>query len=127
MKPPAEFSRRTIDPANSVAWFAMDALWLSGLEWPAYAATVVALATGALLLIQNRRWGPRLNDDLVLNAWMWTNALWLLSDLGERPALRSAALVVCGAGAVLLVNALRPSKRRPESLSRIKKLRVADR
>jgi hypothetical protein len=127
MKPPAEFSRRTIDPANSVAWFAMDALWLAGLKWPAYAATVAALVTGALLLAQNRRWGARLNDDLVLNAWMWTNALWLLSDLGERPGLRSAALVVCVVGAVLLANALRPSMRGPESVGRIKKLRVADR
>ena len=38
MKRPAGFSRRLVDPVNSVAWYAMDMLWLAQLAWPAYVA-----------------------------------------------------------------------------------------
>src|SRR4051812_10460647 len=110
MKRAAWFSRRVVDPANSVAWFAMDALWLAQLAWPAYAATGLTLVTGAALLFLNRRKAERLDDDLALNAWMWMNALWVISDLGQLPTLRYVAMGVAALGAVLLANAIRPSK-----------------
>ena len=90
----AWFSRRVVDPVNSVAWYAMDGLWLAQLAWPAYVATALTLATGGMLLLLSRRRGRRLNDDLALNAWMWMNALWLISDLGGRPVLRYVALAI---------------------------------
>jgi lauroyl/myristoyl acyltransferase len=70
MKRAAVFSRKVIDPANSVAWYAMDGLWLAQLSWPAYVATGLTLATGGMLLLLNRRRGRRLDDGLALNAWM---------------------------------------------------------
>ena len=70
MKRAAVFSRRVVDPANSVARYAMDGLWLAQLSWPAYVATGLTLATGGMLLLLNRRRGRRLDDGLALNAWM---------------------------------------------------------
>src|SRR3954470_18253392 len=119
MRQAAWFSRRVVDPANSVAWFSMDALWLVQLPWPAYAATGLTLLTGAALLFLNRRRAERLDDDLALNAWMWMNALWAISDLGKLPVLRYVAMGVAVLGAALLLNAIRPSTR---SRGRIRRL-----
>ena len=127
MKRAAGFSRRVVDPVNSVAWYAMDGLWLAQLAWPAYVATALTLATGGMLLLLSRRRGRRLNDDLALNAWMWMNALWLISDLGGRPVLRYVALAIGGLGAVLLANAVRPSKSHRGALRRFRKMRVIGR
>lgn len=127
MKRAARFSRRVVDPVNSVAWYAMDGLWLAHLAWPAYLATGLTLATGGTLLLLDRRPGRRLNDDLALNAWMWMNALWVISDLGRLPPLRYAALAIGGVGAILLANAVRPSKTSRERLRRFRKMRVRGR
>ncbi|WP_165249794.1 hypothetical protein [Paludisphaera soli] len=127
MKRAAVFSRRVVDPVNSVAWFAMDGLWLAQLAWPAYVAAGLTLATGATLMWLNRLRWSRLSDDLALNAWMWMNALWLISDLGDYPTLRKAALVMAVLGAVLLANELRPSTSRREALLRFRKMRVSGR
>ncbi len=64
IKRTAWFSRRVVDPANSVAWFSMDALWLLQLAWPAYVATGLTLVTGAALVFLNRGRAERLDDDL---------------------------------------------------------------
>ncbi|QDV36002.1 hypothetical protein [Tautonia plasticadhaerens] len=127
MKRASMYSKRVVDPVNSVAWFAMDGLWLAQLAWPAYLATGLTLATGALLLLLDRRRGPRLDDDLALNAWMWMNALWVVSDLGGVPTLRYAALAVGGLGAVLLAIAVWPSRGPRGTLHRFRKLRVSGR
>ena len=127
MKRPAGFSRRVVDPVNSVAWYAMDGLWLAQLAWPAYVAAGLTLATGGMLLLLNRGRGRRLNDDLALNAWMWMNALWLISDLGARPTLRYAALAIGGLGAVLLANAVRSSMGHRGTLSHFRKMRATGR
>ncbi|WP_435020929.1 hypothetical protein TA3x_002096 [Tundrisphaera sp. TA3] len=127
MKQAARFSRRVVDPVNSVAWFAMDGLWLAELAWPAYVATGLTLLTGATLLALDRRAGQRMNDDLALNAWMWMNALWAISDLGGFPHVRRIALGVGLVGAVLLLNAIRPANRRRKNLHRFRKMRVAGR
>lgn len=124
MKRASWFSRRVVDPANSAAWFAMDALWLADLARPAYVASALTLASGATLLFLDRKRAERLDDDLALNAWMWMNALWAISDLGEIPSLRYAAMGVAGLGAVLLVNAIRPSKQSRGRIRRLKKLRA---
>lgn len=124
MSPTRWFPRRLIDPTNSVAWFAMDGLWLAQQTIPAYIATACALTTGALLLTTNRRLGRRLKDDLALNAWMWMNALWLVSDLGANPALRQAALAVGGLGVALLAVALWPTPSRRHPLGHFRKLRL---
>lgn len=127
MKRAAEFSRRVVDPANSVAWFAMDGFWLAQLAGPAYVASAATLSTGATLLFLNRRRWSRLRDDLTLNAWMWMNALWMIADLGDRPTFRKAALAFAILGAILLVDQLRPSPNRAESLARFKKMRIPPR
>lgn len=127
MQPPSWYSRRLIDPINSLAWFAMDALWLAQLAWPAYAATALTLVTGAMLVLMDRRGGSRLDDDLALNAWMWMNAAWAVSDLGGIPSLRYAALVIMAVGALLVLNAVRPDRPLSQSTHRFKKLRVPHR
>lgn len=127
MKQVPWWSRTVVDPINSVAWFAMDGLWLAQLTWAAYAATALTLATGAVLLIEGRLRGRRPDDDLALNAWMWMNALWVVSDLGGLPSLRLAALVVCVLGALLLANGFRPSKRHRRMLHHFRKLRLTGR
>lgn len=124
MKRAAWFSRRVVDPANSVAWFAMDALWLASFAWPAYVATGLTLVSGSTLLFLNRRRAERLDDDLALNAWMWMNALWVISDLGKLPTLRYVAMGVAALGAVLLANAIRPSASSRGKIRRLKKLRA---
>ncbi len=125
MKPASWYSRRVVDPLNSVCWFAMDGLWLAQLAWPAYVATALALGTGAVLIVLELRSGRRITDDLVLNAWMWMNALWLISDLGSQPGLRQAALVVAAFGATLLVVDLYSTRGRGSALRRVRKLRIA--
>ena len=124
MKRAARFCRRVVVPVSSVAWSAMDGLWLAHLAWPAYLATGLTLATGGTLLLLNRRPGQRLNDDLALNAWMWMNAMWVVSDLGGLPPLRYVALAIGGLGTVLLANAVWPSKGYRRALPRFRKLRV---
>ena len=114
------FTRRLIDPTNSLAWFAMDFLWLAQLPWLSYAAMALTLATGGMLLSLSRRRG----DDLALNAWMWMNALWLVSDLGKYQPLRHAALAFGGVGAVLLLAAIRPARRERTTLRRFRKVRT---
>ncbi len=127
MKRASWFSRRIVDPANSVAWFAMDAFWLADLAWPAYAASGLTLLSGGTLLFLNRKRAERLDDDLALNAWMWMNALWVISDLGKIPKLRYAAMGVAALGAVLLINAIRPSSQSRGKIRRLKKLRARGR
>jgi hypothetical protein len=115
-----KITRRLIDPANSLAWFAMDFLWPAQLPWLAYGAMALTLATGGMLLSPSRRRG----DDLALNAWMWMNALWLVSDLGKYQPLRHAALAFGGVGAVLLLTAIRPARRERTTLRRFRKVRT---
>ncbi|MDG3005955.1 hypothetical protein [Paludisphaera mucosa] len=115
-------ARRLLDPINSLAWFSMDGFWLAKAPWPAYPAMALTLATGGLLLAMSRRRG----EDLALNAWMWMNALWLISDLGDLPKVRYAAMAVGGLGAILLASSLRPSKRRRRPLRRFRKIRRAE-
>lgn len=123
MKPPPWLSRKVVDPVNSVAWFAMDGLWLAEFAAPAYVAAGATLATGAMLLALARRPGQRLNDDLALNGWMWMNACWLVADLGNFPRLRTVALGIGSVAALLLLNALRPSRRHRRTLREFRKMR----
>lgn len=102
----------------------MDGLWLAQLPWPAYVATGLTLVTGAVLVLFNRRRGQRLTEDLALNAWMWMNGLWVISDLGDLPKLRSVALVVFGLGGVFLLNSLRPRNGARDPLERFRKIRI---
>jgi hypothetical protein len=88
---------------------------------------VLTLVTGVMLLLLHGGRGQRLKDDLALNSWMWMNALWLISDLGVRPSLRYAALAIGCAGAVLLANAVRPSKGHRAALGRLRKMHVSGR
>lgn len=125
MKSATWYSRRVVDPLNSVCWFAMDALWLAQLPWPAFAATALALSTGATLIVLEIRSGRRITDDLVLNAWMWMNALWLISDLGEQPSLRLAALGFAVMGGLLLTFDLYRTRTAGTALRRVRKLRIS--
>lgn len=83
--------------------------------------------TGGTLVFLNRRRAERLDDDLALNAWMWMNALWVISDLGNLPSVRYAALGAALVGAILLAIAIWPSKRSRKRIRRLKKMRLARR
>ena len=105
------FSKPVVDPVNTVAWFAMDALWLSRLEWPAYAAAGLTVVTGALLLVLSRREGRgAVYADLGLNCWIVMNAVWLVHDLNGRETPRAVAAVAATLGAVFIVAAARHSQ-----------------
>ena len=70
-----------IDPINTVAWFAIDALWFARLPWLAYAAASVTVATGVLLVVFGRREGRGpLLADLGLNCRI-AAAAWHSQDL----------------------------------------------
>ena len=119
----ARLSRRVVDPINSIAWFAMDGLWLLQLAWPAYIAAGLTLITGGMLLWLNQRRGQRLDEDLALNAWMWMNSCWAISDLSGINAMKYIAMGFGGVGALLIANAFRPSRRQRDMLRRFRKMR----
>jgi hypothetical protein len=98
-KPTSMFSKPVVDPANTAAWFTMDALWLAKFEWPAYAAAAVTVLTGILLLILGRREGRgAVYADLGLNCWIVMNTVWLIHDLNGRDTrVRSSRSWGCSA------------------------------
>jgi hypothetical protein len=102
----------------------MDGAWLAHWVGPAYVATALALLTGAVLIVLELRSGRRVTDDLVLNAWMWMNALWLVSDLADRPELKTAAMAVGGVTAALLAADVATASSRGVPMSRVRRLRV---
>jgi hypothetical protein len=105
------FSKPVIDPVNTLAWFAMDALWLCRLAWPAYLAAGLTVATGLLLLTLGRREGRgAVYADLGLNCWIIMNTVWLAHDLNGRDTPRAVAAVLGGLGAVFVVAAARHSR-----------------
>lgn len=107
MEPAPSLSKRVVDPLNSFAWFTMDALWMCKLEWPAYAFTAITVVTGLWLLILG--WRSRrgvLLADLGLNCWIAMNAIWLVSDLNDRPTPLEIALPVAFLGAAFLAAAV---------------------
>lgn len=109
--PTPAFSKPVIDPLNTVAWFAMDALWLARLEWPAYAAAVVTVVTGVMLLALGRREGRgELYADLGLNCWIVMNTVWLVHDLNGHETPRAFAAVTGILGVVLIIAAARHSR-----------------
>jgi hypothetical protein len=100
MEPTPPLSKRLVDPLNSVAWFAMDSLWMFGLEWPAYAFGVVTVVSGVWLLILGWREGRGvLYADLGLNCWIVMNTVWLVSDMNgyETPLAVAGPVAVLGA------------------------------
>ena len=109
--PTPVFSKPVIDPLNTVAWFAMDALWLARLEWPAYAAAVVTVVTGVMLLALGRREGRgAVYADLGLNCWIVMNTVWLVHDLNDLETPRAFAAVTGVLGVALIVAATRHSR-----------------
>ena len=103
--PPAS-NRAAVDAVNSVAWFAMDALWMFGLEWPAYAAAVLTVATGLRLLTMGHgRDRGGLLADLGLTCWIGMNTVWMVADLTGREVPLVPAGVVAGLGAVFIAAA----------------------
>ncbi len=121
MEPTRTFSKRVVDPLNSVAWFAMDAFWMCRLEWPAYVFAGLAVVTGVWLLALGWRGGRgRLYADLGLNCWIAMNTVWLVSDLNGHPTPLALAGPLAILGAVFLTAAVW----RSQDVSR---LRVRDR
>jgi hypothetical protein len=105
------FSKSVIDPVNTVAWFAMDALWLARVEWPAYAAAVVTVVTGVMLLALGRREGRgALYADLGLNCWIVMNTVWLVHDLNGEETPRAFAAVTGVLGLAFIAAAARHSR-----------------
>ncbi len=110
-EPTPVFSKPVIDPLNTAAWFTMDALWLARLEWPAYVAAGLTVATGALLLILGRREGRGpLFADLGLNCWIVMNTVWLAHDLNGRETPRAFAAALGILGAAFIIAAARHSQ-----------------
>lgn len=106
MQPTPSLAKRLVDPLNSFAWFAMDALWMCRQEWAAYVFTGLTVATGLWLLALGWREGRGvLLADLGLNCWIAMNAVWLVSDLNGRPTPLALAVPLAVLGAVLLAAA----------------------
>jgi hypothetical protein len=98
MQPTTPFSKRLVDAVNSAAWFAMDAFWIIRLAWPAYAAAVLTVTTGLLVLALG--WRQNRNDlfaDLGLNCWIAMNTIWFVADINDQ----ETPLVLVGVVAVL--------------------------
>ena len=110
-QPAAPSPRHLIDPVNTIAWFAMDALWLCKLTWPAYVASGLTVVTGALLLIAFRKEGRGLvYENLGLNCWIVMNTVWLAHDLNDLDTPWWVAAVFGGLGGVFVLLALRHSQ-----------------
>ena len=93
--------RSVVDPANTLVWFTMDALWLAKLTWPAYVFAGLTVATGVWLLGLSRRAGrAAVYADLGMNCWIAMNVVWLAHDLNglETPRAVAAVLGVLGIG-----------------------------
>jgi hypothetical protein len=110
-EPTRVLSKPVIDPLNTAAWFTMDALWLTRLAWPAYAAAALTVVTGVLLLILAWREGRgAVFADLALNCWIVLNTVWLVHDLNGQETPRAFVAVVALLGAVLIIAAARHSE-----------------
>ncbi len=106
MQPTPPSSKRVVDAVNSAAWFAMDAFWIFRLQWPAYIAAGLTVATGVLLLaLAWRQDRGDLFADLGLNCWIAMNAVWLVSDLNGFPTPLAVAVPLALLGAVFLAAA----------------------
>ena len=104
MQPDPPASKRVADAVNSAAWFAMDALWIFRLEWPAYLAAGLTVATGVLLLALGRGQDrDALLADLGLNCWIGMNTIWLVADLSghETPLALVGTVAVFGAAFIV--------------------------
>ncbi|HYH68549.1 MAG TPA: hypothetical protein VD866_27905 [Urbifossiella sp.] len=102
-QPARSFAKRVVDPVNSFTWFAMDALWMCKLAWPAYAFVAVTVVTGLWLLVLGWRQGRGLLfADLGLNCWIVMNAVWLVADLNGQPTPLAVAVPLAAAGAACL-------------------------
>ena len=111
MEPARPFSKRVVDPLNTAAWFAMDALWMCKQEWPAYAFAALTVVTGVWLLVLGWRGGRGLlYADLGLNCWIVMNTVWLVADLNNRPTPLAFAVPVAVLGAAFLAAAARHSQ-----------------
>ncbi|MGL4549696.1 MAG: hypothetical protein ACRC33_00805 [Gemmataceae bacterium] len=105
-EPPATFAKRVVDPLNTAAWFAMDAMWMCKLDWPAYAFAGLTVVTGLWLLALG--WRERrgvLLADLGLNCWIAMNTVWLVWDLNGQPAPLAVAVPLAVLGAAFLAAA----------------------
>ena len=108
---PRLFSKPVIDPLNTITWFAMDALWIAQLDWPAYVAAALTVVTGVLLLILGWRKGrAELYADLGLNCWIIMNTVWLAYDLNGAKTPRAFALVMGVLGMTFIAAAARHSQ-----------------
>lgn len=92
------FSRRVIDPLNSIAWFAMDTFWLFEIDLAAYLFAVLTVASGIWLVVRGWREDRKAAlADLGLLCWIAMNTVWMVSDLsGSKPPP-----VFCGCMATL--------------------------
>jgi hypothetical protein len=100
------FTKRLLDPLNSLAWFTMDAFWMLRLAWPAYALTALTVVTGVwMLALSWRQRSGVLLADLGLNCWIAMNAVWLVSDLNGSPTPLAFAVPLALLGAASLTAA----------------------
>lgn len=101
--PPRSFAKRVVDPMNSFTWFAMDALWMCKLAWPAYVFVAVTVGTGLWLVVAGwRQKRGLLFADLGLNCWIAMNAVWLVADLNGQPTPLGVAVPLAAVGAAFL-------------------------
>lgn len=103
MEPCGDFAKRVVDPLNSLAWFAMDALWMCHLAWPAYALAALTVVTGIWLLVLGwREGGDVLFANLGLNCWLVMNTVWLVADLNGYPTPLEVGVPLALLGAIFL-------------------------
>ena len=103
MESTPSFLKRVVDPVNTVTWFAMDALWMCKVVWPAYIFAGLTVITGVWLLVLGWRQGRgTVLADLGLNCWIAMNTIWLVSDLNEQPTPLAFAVPIAVLGALFL-------------------------
>jgi hypothetical protein len=113
---PFFFSKDTLDTANSVSWFLMDALWMLNLtSWGMFFLFPTLLTGLALLYIEKRRSVFWIN--LAINCWIWMNTLWMFDQI---PWARTAFFC----GLLFIAIAILEARSLRETFSHFRRFRI---
>jgi len=70
-----------LNRTNSLAWFLIDAAWMSHMQVLAVILVVPTIVSGIWLMSRDRNWSE-FTFHLGVNAWIVFDATWLLSESG---------------------------------------------
>lgn len=113
--------KANIETVNSLMWFAMDGSWMCKWNTLAAALFLPTFLTGLILVLMEKRPGPRWIDISVL-FWIALNGTWLVSETQNLPQLLAVTKACFALGFVSLFVAIRKSGLRM-ALAHFRKLR----